>query len=288
MSKEISSSVIHCKEARDMWTEIQERFSHTNTVQLFNIENAIHDCEQGANSVTAFFTKLKSLWDEKDALCTFPPCQCEAAAKVKAYLETQKTMKFLMGLGESYATIRSNVIGMDPLPNVNKAYAMALRNEKQAEVSNGKTIAPPPEASTHRATNSTEGEKKCEKCNMTNHSTKNCRAHLKCIYCNGKGHTYEYCRRRKNAMEGGQQARANHVASSSDNKEGMTTFPFSQEECNQMLGLLSKFKTVASNQDDYHQMLGALNKPNSSAVNLVGNVPNYEELSGKSFNVPRC
>ncbi|XP_040367405.1 uncharacterized protein LOC121050660 [Rosa chinensis] len=159
MSKEISSSVIHCKEAR---------------------ENAIHDCKQGANSVTAFFTKLKSLWDEKDALCTFPPCQCEVAAEVKTYLETQKTMKFLMGLGESYAAIRSNVIGMDPLPNVNKAYAMALRHEKQAEVSNGKTAAPP-EASAfsvtkfHRAPNSTEGEKKCEKCNMTNHSTKNCR-----------------------------------------------------------------------------------------------------------------
>lgn len=32
MSKEISSSVIHCKEARGMWIELEERFSHTNTV----------------------------------------------------------------------------------------------------------------------------------------------------------------------------------------------------------------------------------------------------------------
>lgn len=178
MSKEISSNVIHCKEARGMWTEIQEQFSHTNTVQLFHIENAIHDCEQGTSSVTAFFTKLKSLWDEKDALCTFSPCHCEAAVEVTTYLETQKTMKFLMGLSDGYATIRSNVIGMEPLPKVNKAYAMALRHEKQAEVSNGKTTAPP-EASAfsvkkfHQAANSTEGEMKCEKCNMTNHSTKN-------------------------------------------------------------------------------------------------------------------
>lgn len=140
-------------------------------------------------------------------------------------------MKFLMGLSDGYATIRSNVIGMEPLPKVNMAYAMALRHEKQAEVSNGKTTAPP-EASTfsvkkfHQAANSTEGEMKFEKCNMTNHSMKNCRAHLKCTFCNGKGHTYEYCRRRKNAIAGGQRARAKHAASSSDNKEGMTTFPF--------------------------------------------------------------
>lgn len=113
MSKEISGSVIHCRDARGMWLELKERFSHTNTVSLFQIENAIHDCEQGTNSITSFFTKLKALWDEKDALCGFPPCNCEAATEVKAYIETQKTMKFLMGLNESYAQTRSNIIGID-------------------------------------------------------------------------------------------------------------------------------------------------------------------------------
>lgn len=32
MSKEIFGSVVHCKTARDMWLELHERFSHTNTV----------------------------------------------------------------------------------------------------------------------------------------------------------------------------------------------------------------------------------------------------------------
>ncbi|RVW20339.1 hypothetical protein CK203_116414 [Vitis vinifera] len=90
ISKEISNSVIHCKDARTMWLELQERFSHTNTVQLFNIENAIHECAQGTGTVTSFFTKLKGLWDEKDALCGFPPCTCATAAEVKTYMETQR------------------------------------------------------------------------------------------------------------------------------------------------------------------------------------------------------
>ncbi|RVW86850.1 hypothetical protein CK203_035988 [Vitis vinifera] len=174
ISKEISNSVIHCKDARTMWLELQEQFSHTNTVQLFNIENAIHECAQGTGTVTSFFTKLKGLWDEKDALCGFPPCTCATAAEVKTYMETQKTMKFLMGLGDNYATVRSNIIGMDPLPTVNKAYAMALRHEKQAEASNGK-VAVPNEAfafsvgKLDQDPNTTEREVKCEKCNMTNH-----------------------------------------------------------------------------------------------------------------------
>ncbi|KAL6141198.1 hypothetical protein ACLB2K_059488 [Fragaria x ananassa] len=142
MSKEISRSVAQCKNARGIWLDLQERFCHTNTVSLFNIENAIHDCEQGTNSVTTFFTELKSLWDEKDTLCALPPCSCDAATEVTAYMESQKTMKFLMGLNENYAMIRSTIIGMDPLPNVNKAYSLALRHEKQAEVSSGKSALP--------------------------------------------------------------------------------------------------------------------------------------------------
>ena len=293
ISKEISNSVIHCKDARTMWLELQERFSHTNTVQLFNIENAIHECAQGTGTVTSFFTKLKGLWDEKDALCGFPPCTCATAAEVKTYMETQKTMKFLMGLGDNYATVRSNIIGMDPLPTVNKAYAMALRHEKQAEASNGK-VAVPNEASAFSVRkldqdpNTTEREVKCEKCNMTNHSTKNCRAHLKCTYCGGKGHTYDYCRRRKNTMGGGQgRSKVNHAATLNEGKEDVTNFPLSQSECQQMMGLLSKIKTAATSHSDGHQMLEMLHATKQASANLVGNVPNYEELSGRVFALSR-
>jgi hypothetical protein len=271
MSKDISSSVIHCKDARGIWLELKERFSQTNTVSLFHIENAIHDCEQGTNSVTTFFTKLKCLWDEKDALNSFPPCNCEVATTVKTFLETQKTMKFLMGLNESYAQTRSNIISMDPLPNLNKAYAMVLRHEKQAETFTGK-LNTPPEASAFtikkvtRDFASTNGEIKfCEKCNMNNHNTKNCRAHLKCTYCNGKGHTYDYCRRRRNATAGGQgRSKANHVAPQNHNKEDLPEFPFSREECHQLLSQL-------------------LANTKSASANLVGNIPNYEELSGPTI-----
>jgi hypothetical protein len=44
MSKDIAASVINCKDARQMWLDLQERFSHVNVVQLFNNENEIHNC----------------------------------------------------------------------------------------------------------------------------------------------------------------------------------------------------------------------------------------------------
>ncbi|XP_022857668.1 uncharacterized protein LOC111378671 [Olea europaea var. sylvestris] len=256
MSKKIFGSVVHYKNASDMWLELQERFSHTNTVQLFNIENAIHGCVQGTGFVTGFFTRLKILWDERDALCGVPPCSCDAATKIKAYMENQKTMKFLMGLNDNYDAVRSNAVAIDPLPN--------------AEASNGKIIAQPEAVAFTvkkggRDLDAGKFEVRCEKCNMTNHRTKNCRAHLKCNFCGGKGQSYDYCRRRKAAMEEEQRnSRGNHVASMYDRRLDGNNFPFSQEECKELIELLNKNK--------------------ATKVNHAGNVSNYDELSGKAFS----
>ncbi|KAL6213315.1 hypothetical protein ACLB2K_012762 [Fragaria x ananassa] len=241
MSKNMSKSVIHCKEARGMWLELEDRFNQTNSVALFHIESSIHKCEQGSNSVTTFYTNLKGMWDEKDALCSFPSCTCEAAAEIKTFMETQKTMKFLMGLNESFEQTRSNIIGMDPLPSLSKTYAIVLRQEKQSEVAADKATAMPESAAfsvkglgretsliekeaADTSVNSVRrgnrdvrrpegGGRYCEKCDMTNHSTKYCRAHITCSYCGMKGHSQPYCRKRKNDITNGglQQPKANHV-----------------------------------------------------------------------------
>ncbi|KAL6176577.1 hypothetical protein ACLB2K_053210 [Fragaria x ananassa] len=94
MSKLIASSVRHCKTIRDVWVELSER--------------------------------LKALWYDRDALCNLSPCNCA----LTEYMQNQKTMKFLMGLNDSYDILRSNIVAIDPLPTVNKAYSMALQHEK--------------------------------------------------------------------------------------------------------------------------------------------------------------
>ncbi|XP_011004250.1 PREDICTED: uncharacterized protein LOC105110785 [Populus euphratica] len=128
MPKDIATSVINYKDARQMWLDLQERFSHVNV---------------GNMSVGSCFTKLKGLWDERDALYTFPTCTCGSIKEVAAYLDTQKTMKFLMGLSDSYVGVRSNTLLQDPLPIINKTYSLVLRHEKQSEVTTGKSLAQP-------------------------------------------------------------------------------------------------------------------------------------------------
>ncbi|KAJ0018210.1 hypothetical protein Pint_11898 [Pistacia integerrima] len=47
---------------------------------------------------------------------------------------SNRLMQFLIRLNESFDHIRNQILGMDPLPTVNKAYSMVLRVEKQREV----------------------------------------------------------------------------------------------------------------------------------------------------------
>ncbi|KAM2148308.1 hypothetical protein ACFX1Q_004939 [Malus domestica] len=259
MSKEISGSVINYKDARQMWTDLQERFSHVNIVQLFHVENEIHDCVQSNMSVSSYFTKLKSLWDERDTLCSIPACSCGTKNEMNSYVETQKTMKFLMGLNESYATVRSNTLLLEPLLTMNKAYALVIRHERQAEVSNGKSTQL--ETAVFAVKNLSR-EPTPEDKEMRCHITKNCRAHLKCTFYGWKGHTFDFCRKRKAATETESNrlfsSKGNQV-SQSNKQETVPNFPFSQEDCKQILQML--------------------NKNNSSFANQVNNLPSHEELS---------
>lgn len=298
MSKEISKSVIHCKSAKAIWEELKERFAQVNTVSLYELESAIYNCEQGTSSVTTFFTRLKGLWDQKEALCRLPICTCDANEAVKAYVDTQKTLKFLMGLNDNFTQTRSNIIGMEPFPNLNKAYCLVLRHEKQLEVSSARPAAVTESAAFAVKKSGGEGNQAtregirarrwCEKCKVDNHDTQYCRAHITCTFCEGTGHSYNFCRRRKRLMgensnngkrEGqNSRSRANFVG---EGKGGdMANFPLSQGECQQMMGLFNKIKNGADNSNEGRQLLEMLNSSTPSTTNLVGNVPNYEEMSG--------
>ena len=47
------------------------------------------------------------------------------------HLQFLRLFAFLMGLNEIYSHARSQILMMNPLPNVNKAYAMITSDESQ-------------------------------------------------------------------------------------------------------------------------------------------------------------
>lgn len=80
-----------------------------------------------------YYGRLKGRWDELNVLQLIQ-CSCKTTGDLGSILAQNKLMQFLMGLHESFNSVRSQILAMDPLPPVNKAFSMILRVEKQRSV----------------------------------------------------------------------------------------------------------------------------------------------------------
>ncbi|XP_061341595.1 uncharacterized protein LOC133287905 [Gastrolobium bilobum] len=93
--------------------------------------------QQGERSVTDFFTDIKSMWDELDNLKPLPNCRCAAPCQYGGYQlmrnhrERDHIIRFLKGLNEQYSHVRSRIMLIDPLPNVNRVFSMVVQQERQ-------------------------------------------------------------------------------------------------------------------------------------------------------------
>ena len=122
LNPEISDSVIYYTTAYEVWEDLRERFSQSNAPRIFELQRDIAYFRQEQLSVSAYYTRLKSFWDELSSYSD------EAHG---AQHDQQKLMQFLMGLNDSYSGIRGQILLMSPLPSVRQAYSSVSQEEKQ-------------------------------------------------------------------------------------------------------------------------------------------------------------
>ncbi|KAA8547062.1 hypothetical protein F0562_003491 [Nyssa sinensis] len=80
------------------------------------------------------------LWDELSEIqsphhCTCGPCTCEARKENLAQLKSDLVITFLMRLNDSYVANRGHILLMEPLPNVSRAYALIMQEERHRSIS---------------------------------------------------------------------------------------------------------------------------------------------------------
>uniref|UniRef100_A0A2N9I0J6 CCHC-type domain-containing protein n=1 Tax=Fagus sylvatica TaxID=28930 RepID=A0A2N9I0J6_FAGSY len=231
ISPDIYSSVIYCDLASEIWTDLKERFSQVNGPRLFELEQSIHNLVQDTMSVTTYFTKLKSLWEELSALRTIPICTCGSSKEIIQYQHYQRFIKFLMGLNDSYGPTRSQILLMDPLPSVNRAYALILQEERQRNISHATPL--PRSAALAAMGRPSQSNMKL--------STRT-KEKLKCNHCGREGHTMERCYKLHGYPTDSRNAKPKsraHQVSSGDIVGSSGNLPFTPDQCQQLLSILS-------------------------------------------------
>jgi len=114
---------------------LRKRYAIPNTPKIHQLKTDIAACKQGGLEVVEFYSKLMGMWSElnnyvKIPRCTCGKCECDVGGKVARLMEEEHTHQFLMGLeDECYATVKSQVLAMDPLPSLDRIFNMIQQEE---------------------------------------------------------------------------------------------------------------------------------------------------------------
>ncbi|KAF5193415.1 Copia-like polyprotein/retrotransposon [Thalictrum thalictroides] len=139
IDKSLTSSIIYASTPCEVWIDLEERFSQSNNPRIFQLKRDITTVRQEQNSLASYYNTLKSYRDELGTYITIPNCTCGIIpkctcgifTKLQEIHETECVYQFLMGLNDTYAPIRSQILVMEPLPNVSKIFAIINQEEKQ-------------------------------------------------------------------------------------------------------------------------------------------------------------
>ncbi|KAK4726668.1 hypothetical protein R3W88_031585 [Solanum pinnatisectum] len=125
------SGIVYATDAAMVWADLKGRFDKVDGSRGYQLHREICTIHQGNLTVSAYFSKLRLLWDEFDALVPPPSCKYDKSRTYVDHLACLRSFAFLMGLNEVFGHARSQVLMMNPLPSVGKAYAMITTDEGQ-------------------------------------------------------------------------------------------------------------------------------------------------------------
>ena len=134
----LSKVQLWVKVSLDLWKDLRQRYCEEDVFRIANLEEELFSIKQGDMSVTANFTKLKSLWEELDYLKHIPSyacgenCNCGLGV-VRGYKRNSYVVRFLRGLNEQHSFVRSQVI--KPLLDINETFSLLTQQERDMQSS---------------------------------------------------------------------------------------------------------------------------------------------------------
>lgn len=198
------------------------------------------------------------MWDELENYRPIPfcscaiSCSCGAIASVKKYREQDYVIRFLKGLNEKFAHSKSQIMMMNPLPDINYAFSLVIQQEREMNSSFSMEV-PSVSISEEVAAlqvQTHEGNSNAKQCTNNfrakNQGYNSSRGHNRvCTHYNRTNHTVETCFLKhgfppgfKGKGKGQVAASVNNASDTSPKDSTSSVFGFTQEQYNNILALL--------------------------------------------------
>ncbi|XP_059295490.1 uncharacterized protein LOC132048822 [Lycium ferocissimum] len=164
LSKDLARSVESSEYAKDVWSELEERYGKADAARVFELKKDLAHIAQGAVDIASYFNKIKQHWDEIDALSITRVNSCTCGAKS----EYQK----------------------DKICKISTVYSILLSDEKQRQVSIIPQFSSTSTSFNVGTSSGTPRQSFPSKVNFDNQ-----KPGLFCKYCKRTNHTIEKCYR---------------------------------------------------------------------------------------------
>ncbi|XP_052489315.1 retrovirus-related Pol polyprotein from transposon RE1 isoform X4 [Gossypium raimondii] len=272
ISPSIMNSVLWLDFAYDIWRDLRERFSQGDVFRISALQEEINAFKQDDRSVTDYFTELKILWDELMNFRPIPVCSCSPSCYCGVFVTLQKyhdndyVIRFLKGLHDRFAAIRSQIMLIDPLPPINKVFSLVIQQERHLPTGSSQLFV------SNTLRHHTSSKKPQAKSSIDSRQ---------CTFCGKSRHTVDTCYEKHGYPPGyksrGRASRA-HTALNDCAAQPL--------DSSQHVDILPSDPSVTLTQDQLQQLLALL--PASTSPPHVTNTasssqPNPSPSSGSSF-----
>lgn len=142
VSSTIRQSIMYMASAKDMWSNLEKRFALTNRSRKYKLCKDLYALKQSTMSVTEYYTSMKTIWEELDAMNILPSVTAPSPDVVKLLVsinvqkEESRLFQFLNGLNEVFDSQRSQLLMITPLPTVETACSALEQEEAQRSILN--------------------------------------------------------------------------------------------------------------------------------------------------------
>lgn len=128
ISPSLQSNVLFVDDAREIWLDLQERFSQQNGLQIYQLKKALATLLQEHDYVSIYYGVIHR--DELSVYDPIPVCNCGTMKTLLDQYQRDRVLQFLMGLHDSYSPIRDQIMLMVPIPPVSKVFSLAQQQDR--------------------------------------------------------------------------------------------------------------------------------------------------------------
>jgi hypothetical protein len=297
ISETIAKSILWCDRASVVWQRLEKRFAQDDIFRVADILEELAKFQQGNLDISSYFTQLTTLWEEiqnfrpiRDCTCAIP-CTCGAASDLKKYNEQDKVIKFLKGLNEQYSHVRSQIMLIDLLPDLDKTFSLVLQQERQTHIPLFGDISVD-QQSTINQVRQISSNKGSARGGGLSHSRGRGRGSYNggrgqnqgitrtCTYCGRHNHTIESCFALHGYPPGYQNKGSKPVNPAMVEQKYSNVVQSKEPDATS-----SNTPSLSSIQEQYNQILQLLQHSNlqTSTSNTISNVPQHNVNSVISF-----